>query len=814
MKKVILTSICLMVTLTIIMLFVVMPHTTRAVDDPPTDQNVTTAIPEASTNHTIPPAIPYEPMPEVSHTTEDKTHVLTFVGDCTLGTMPDWMSYSGCFNNVVGVNYDHPFNAVRNYFENDDCTFINLEGVFANDGKPEDKQFTFRGPTEYVQILTGSSVEVANLSNNHTYDFGQAGYHSTTDLLKEQCITYVGRNETALYTTKSGLTIGLYGVYFNLDEKHMKNDIQKLKDMGADIIVAAAHWGIEREYINNKYQTSMAHLLIDAGVDIVWGHHPHVLQPIEEYNGGIIYYSLGNFSFGGNHNPSDKDTAIIQQAIIERADGTIELGSMDVIPCRLSSKESYNDFQPTPYNTSDAGYNRVLSKLGLSINSDSTSGATGAPVSGDNDTSNNDATTEQKPVTKPAETLEEKIKNGRYMLRRSFGFYKGSMDMQHITKIIFTTEKPSAYDEKWYANLAQTSDIMGYRKGKTVYIVGKHIYANTYSGYMFARINAYDEELWANLQSVEGLQLLNMSHCTASPCMFYDQPWERIDGISRWDMSQSTDIRMMFAGCINITSLDIGNWDVSNVKKFNGLFSGHSWAGDMKLKYADVSKWDTSSGEDMGHIFYGCAQMKYIPLENWDVSKNKNFSHIFADCYALETLDMSKWDTSSVSNFDAMFNDCHSLTVLDVSMLDTSAGVQFSQMFEACYNLTTLIGINNWDVSNASRYAFEQMFHQCKSLKTLDISKWVASPDDCAWMFRGCISLQSVNMSNIDMSQCTWVEEMFGDCVALQTITWQQRYDFTNIKGYDVMYKNCTNHIKHIYNNTRQDKAGVSLCII
>ena len=798
MKKAIFVSICVMATFSIIMFFVALPHTIRAVDYPTPGQNITTAIPEASTNQTTPPVIPYEPMPEAQRPTEEKTHVLTFVGDCTLGTMPDWMSYSGCFNNVVGENYDHPFNAVRNYFENDDCTFINLEGVFANDGKPEDKQFTFRGPTEYIQILTGSSVEVANLSNNHTYDFGQAGYDSTTNLLKENCITYVGRNEIALYTTPSGLTIGLYGVYFNLDEKHMKDDIQKLKDMGADIIVAAAHWGIEREYINNKYQTSMAHLLIDAGVDIVWGHHPHVLQPIEEYNGGIIYYSLGNFSFGGNHNPSDKDTAILQQTIIERADGTVELGSLDIIPCRLSSKESYNDFQPTPYHTSDAGYNRVLSKLGLSNHSDSSSGATGDTTNGDSTDGNNDASTETKPVTKPVETLEEKIENGKYMLRRSFGFYKGSIGMEKITKIIFTTEKPSSYDEKWYANLAQTSDIMGYRKGTTVYIVGKHIYANTYSGYMFARLNSYDETLWGSLQSVEGLENLNMSHCNRMPCMFYEQLWTEINGIADWDVSNITDMTMTFAHCTNLTTLDIGKWNTSNVESFSGLFSGHSWAGDMKIKYLPIEHWDTSSGVDMSHIFYGCAQLVEAPVTYWDVSKATTFSHFFADCYKLEKPNIHNWETLSVQNFDAFFNDCHALVSINVSYLETGTCKQFSQMFEACHNLKEIKGMDAWDVSNASYAAFQQMFHACDVLESVDLSAWHSTPDDTARMFANCYALKYVDLSGVDMTKCTWVQEMFWNCYALETIIWKAEYDLSTIEGYDSMMNGCNESVKQI----------------
>ncbi|MBQ8806361.1 MAG: CapA family protein [Bacteroidaceae bacterium] len=808
-------TLCIVACLTIACFVIPIVANDDVKDPTNTPETSLSTEPSTTPPTTEPPATEPEP---TEPPTEPEPHpeyfTLTFVGDCTLGTMPDWESYSGCFNNIVKDDYKWPFANVIQYFESDDCTFINLESVLADSGKPETKKFTFKGPVSYINILTQNSVEFANLSNNHTYDFGEEGYQSTIQALSTASVAYTGREEYTVYTTTNGLKIGVYGVYFALNEADMKADVQAMKDAGAEIIVAAVHWGIEKDYDANSDQIEIAHKLIDAGVNIVWGHHPHVLQPIEKYNNGIIYYSLGNFSFGGNHNPSDKDTAVLQQQIIRDVDGSIKLGELTVIPCSVTSVTNYNDFKPTPMAEDSESHQRVLKKLGL-LSSGSTSVEPSKPAETPDITEPNtnqpedtkpsetptepSEPTQPKPEPKPEKTLEELIDDGTYMLRRSFGFYRGDVDMGTITKITFTRTAPKSYDEKWYANLAQTKDIMGYRCGTEVYIVGEHIYTNTYSGYMFARLNSYDDELWGSLQEVEGLELLNMSHCTRTPCMFYEQPWNEINGIENWDMSNVTDVTMMFSSCLNLTTVEVANWDVSNVKKFNGLFQGHSWAGDMKLVHVDVSKWNTSSAIDMSHMFYGCAQLTYIPLENWDVSSVKKFSHTFADCYNLQPPNLSQWDTSSVENFDAMFNDCRSFVTMDVSGLDTQSGKQFSQMFEACTNLTTVIGIEQWDVSNASKAAFQQMFHQCQALETLDLSQWNATPDDTAWMFRGCNSLTSVNLSGIDMSQCTWVEEMFGDCTALQKIIWKQEYDFTSIEGCDIMYKGCAENIKHIY---------------
>jgi len=136
-----------------------------------------------------------------------------------------------------------------------------------------------------------------------------------------------------------------------------------LKEQGCDLIIFTPHWGTEGTYKPTAEQTEVGHAAIDAGADIVYGSHPHVLQPIEEYNGGVIYYSLGNFSFGGNGYPQDYDTALLQQEVIRDADGNVTLGALTIVPANVSSISSRNNYQPTPYEAGSEEYNRVLSKL-------------------------------------------------------------------------------------------------------------------------------------------------------------------------------------------------------------------------------------------------------------------------------------------------------------------------------------------------------------------------------------------------------------------------------------------------------------------
>lgn len=295
---------------------------------------------------------------------QPETFLLTFAGDCTLGSNPTNTYADSGFIKTVGEDYGHPFRNVLSYFENDDFTMVNLEGPLCDSGNPVKKKHTFRGPTAYTAILTENSVEAVTIANNHSMDYGPKGYESTLAALNDAGVPYVERDSTALVTTKSGLTIGLYGmVYYKLDVEKMVQGIAELKERGAELIIVAPHWGVEGTYRPTAQQTEVGHAAIDAGANIVFGTHPHVLQPIESYNGGVIYYSLGNFSFGGNGKPDDFDTALLQQEVIRQPDGSIELGELIRIPACVSSVTGRNNYQPTPLTPDSKAYDRVLSKL-------------------------------------------------------------------------------------------------------------------------------------------------------------------------------------------------------------------------------------------------------------------------------------------------------------------------------------------------------------------------------------------------------------------------------------------------------------------
>ena len=323
----------------------------------PVEATVATTVAPTTEPTTVPTTVPTEPP-------EPEEFVLTFVGDCTMGATPTRYNYESSFIRVVGENYDFPFDNVRDIFMADDFTMINFEGTLMNEKISSAELFPFRGPTAYTQILTGSSVEAVTLANNHTKDFGNQGYTSTTNAMTEAGIPYVEQNSSTIVTTESGLVIGLYAMTFDLNENDMKKEFAALREQGAELIVVAAHWGDEGKYRPTEKQINDGHAMIDAGADIIYGHHPHVLQRIEEYNDGIIYYSLGNFSFGGNTFPRDRDSAIVQQTVIRDPDGTIRLGELKILPvCITSTGTTQNNFQPILYEEGSEDYNRTLTKL-------------------------------------------------------------------------------------------------------------------------------------------------------------------------------------------------------------------------------------------------------------------------------------------------------------------------------------------------------------------------------------------------------------------------------------------------------------------
>lgn len=292
--------------------------------------------------------------PEKQETLEvqETTITISAAGDCTLGTDEGFnykRSFKGKYDAVQDPAYF--FQNVQPVFAQDDLTIVNMEGTLTEETTREPKQFAFKGDAEYAKILTAGAVEAANLANNHSFDYGKKSYEDTITALEVEGISSFGYERTAVMDIK-GVKVGLAGVYELAEHIDCKQDlldnIASLKEQGAQIIIVSFHWGQEKENVPSDVQVELAHAAVDNGADLVLGHHPHVLQGIEEYKGKNIVYSLGNFCFGGNSAPSDMDTMIFQQTFIVK-DGKLQEDNVtNILPCKISSayEEGYNNYQP------------------------------------------------------------------------------------------------------------------------------------------------------------------------------------------------------------------------------------------------------------------------------------------------------------------------------------------------------------------------------------------------------------------------------------------------------------------------------------
>lgn len=289
---------------------------------------------------------------------------ISAAGDCTIGYDTNF-GYGNRFDKVFKDNnsdYGYFFRKVNGIFKEDDITYVNLEGTFTNETVKVEKKFNFKSTPDFVNVLKEGNVDIVGVANNHSYDYGNKGFDETIDTLNKNNIEYFGYDKYLIKEVK-GIKIGFFGLIDIVGRKYSDIDkaIKYLKDQNCDLIIAAIHWGDEGYSNQNSAQTKEAHYMIDNGVDLIIGTHPHVIQGIEKYKDKYIIYSLANFVFGGNPNPKDKDTFIFQQTFTFINHQLLLDDNINVIPAMVSGVKNKNNYQPTIANGSDK--ERIINKI-------------------------------------------------------------------------------------------------------------------------------------------------------------------------------------------------------------------------------------------------------------------------------------------------------------------------------------------------------------------------------------------------------------------------------------------------------------------
>ncbi len=222
---------------------------------------------------------------------EDQPIILIAVGDVMLGR-----SVNTKMRSLNDFNY--PFLKTADFLKAADLTFINLESPFYNDCPTTNTGMIFCADPRAVEGLVFAGIVITNLANNHIRNYGQEGLSLTESLLQENSITPLGPNPNLVIEEIKGTKFGFLG--FDLTSSYQEEKIIKTvqgNSLSVDVLIVSFHWGAEYAQEPSSRQIELAHQVIEAGADLILGHHPHVIQKTEDYHQGKIIYSLGNFVF-------------------------------------------------------------------------------------------------------------------------------------------------------------------------------------------------------------------------------------------------------------------------------------------------------------------------------------------------------------------------------------------------------------------------------------------------------------------------------------------------------------------------------------
>lgn len=246
---------------------------------------------------------------------------LTFlvVGDIMLGRN---------VGNLMRANgNEFPFARIKDLLASVDFVFGNLEGpITMLDNEPENS-LRFRFDPSVAETLYSHNIRLVSLANNHWGDQGLGGHNDTKQFLDEARVAYVGAQADSPLGTIATVSdtdvvfVGFDTTITPIDLEQLRAEFLAFPD--ETVLVALVHWGDEYQPLHNEFQKTFAHFLIDNGVDIVFGAHPHVVQDTETYKGKQIFYSLGNFIFDQYWN-DEVQTGLVVKVTVSGAELEIE----------------------------------------------------------------------------------------------------------------------------------------------------------------------------------------------------------------------------------------------------------------------------------------------------------------------------------------------------------------------------------------------------------------------------------------------------------------------------------------------------------
>ncbi len=230
-----------------------------------------------------------------------------------------------------------PFTKIAQTIKKADLAIGNLESPLIDNCPVVRSGFKFCGENTNVQGLTFAGFDSLSLANNHSHNYGFEGYQETKNILGQNNLSYFD-SQTIDYQTIDQTSFGIVGfddTVSRINKEDLKNKISEA-EKNADLVIVNFHWGEEYQDQPNERQKELAKLAIDSGADIIIGHHPHVIQPLEYHQDKPIFYSLGNFVFDQMWSEATKTGAI----------GIIEIKNKEIVDSRLEKTYMSTCCQP------------------------------------------------------------------------------------------------------------------------------------------------------------------------------------------------------------------------------------------------------------------------------------------------------------------------------------------------------------------------------------------------------------------------------------------------------------------------------------
>lgn len=265
---------------------------------------------------------------------------MLFAGD----VMMDW----GIKDTILKKDTTYPLKKLKSFFTTFDYRFCNLESPVSETGEVHiDKKYVFLGNPRHLEMLKYAGFNCVSLANNHACDYSKTALLNTITNLKKKGISTTGAGKDIknahlpATVTINDIKIAIFAYTLiaydnsfagentpgvaNAKIDLISNDIKQSRDL-FDFIVISIHWGDEYSEYPNNTQIELAHAIIESGADVIIGHHTHIFQGIEIYQGKPVFYSLGNFIFG-SLNENIRDNILVEIVFLKN-----KIKSLNIYP--------------------------------------------------------------------------------------------------------------------------------------------------------------------------------------------------------------------------------------------------------------------------------------------------------------------------------------------------------------------------------------------------------------------------------------------------------------------------------------------------